>query len=67
MEDDWYPENQVIIHVVGFSQCMFIPRSVILDVLCRNNDAWKSARWSYFRGCMVRKYLSRSLDLEEDV
>lgn len=59
VEDDWYNENQIVFHFVGFSQCLFIPRSVIMDVLSRNERAWKaSARWRYFKGCLVRKHLS---------
>lgn len=58
-ENDFCSESEVLFHFVSYSRCLFIPRTVILDILSKNADVWKdSARWFYLQGCMVRKHLS---------
>lgn len=59
VEDNYYNDLGVVYHFISFSRCLFIPRSVIVDVLSRNTEAWtRSARWHYFQGCLVRRHMS---------
>ena len=58
VEDDYCSSNGVVYNFISFSRCLFIPRSVVMDILSRNENAWKeSARWHYFHACLVRKHL----------
>ena len=59
VEDDYYNSSGVVYHFISFSRCLFIPRSAIMDILSRNENAWtECARWHYFHACLVRKHLS---------
>jgi hypothetical protein len=59
VEDDYYNDMGMVTHFISFSRCLLIPRSVIMDVLARNPEAWKRcARWHYFQGCLLRLHLA---------
>ena len=54
VEDDYNKERHIVFHFVGFTKVLFIPRSVIMDVLEKNQRAWKmSARWRYFQAALI--------------
>ena len=54
VEDEYCREKQLVYHFVGFAKVLFIPRSVIMDVLSKNEQAWKrSARWGYFQASYI--------------
>lgn len=59
VEDDYCVGHGVVYHFISFSRCLFIPRSVIMDVLSKNASSWtESARWHYFQGCLILNHMS---------
>lgn len=56
VDDDYYPERQLVYHFAGFTKVFFIPRSVILETLKNNPRAWKKcARWRYAMAAIILK------------
>eukprot|EP00956_Cyclotella_meneghiniana_P024715 scaffold50014_cov66-Cyclotella_meneghiniana.AAC.7 len=54
VEDNLHPERQLTYHFAGFTKVFFIPRSVIMEILANNEQAWKDcARWGYAGAAMI--------------
>ena len=60
VEDDYYSERHLVYHFIGFTKVLFIPRTVILDILAKNKAAWKCARWRYVLASFVLRSMSGS-------
>ncbi|KAL7549143.1 hypothetical protein ACHAWF_012412 [Thalassiosira exigua] len=60
VEDDFFREHHLIFHFIGFTKVFFVPRSVIVEVLEKNQRAWKCARWRYFIAKVVLHSLKDS-------
>ena len=60
VDDDFCVERQLVYHFVGFTKVFFIPRSVILETLAKNERAWKSSgRWRYASAAIILKFIDK--------
>ena len=55
VEDCFLNEHRSLYRFVAYSLLVFIPRSVIMEVLNKKKRAWKEcARWRYARACLLK-------------
>ena len=53
-DDACCKDHHLVYHFVGYTKVLFLPRSVIMTVLERNERAWKEcARWRYFAASLI--------------
>ncbi len=56
VEDEFMARASYQLHFISFSQCVFIPRGVVMEILAENHFAWKEcARWRYLQACLLRR------------
>mmetsp|Transcript_5639 Transcript_5639/g.14109 ORF Transcript_5639/g.14109 Transcript_5639/m.14109 type:complete len:550 (-) Transcript_5639:868-2517(-) len=67
VEDNYFEENRLVHHFVGFSKVLFVPRSAIMSVLEKNEKAWKCARWRYFMASFILYTLSLKDSVKNDI
>lgn len=54
-EDTFLGDELPLYRFLSYTLVIFIPHSVIYDVLTKNNEAWKQCgRWMYLRACLLR-------------
>lgn len=59
VDDHFLEDEQLAYHFAGFVKVLFIPRSVIIEALKKNERAWKEcARWKYLEAALILKSLS---------
>lgn len=59
VEDNCFENERLTYHFAGFVKVLFIPRSVIIEVLEKNERAWKDcARWKYLKAALILRSLS---------
>jgi hypothetical protein len=62
VDDDYYPEWQLIYHFAGFTKVFFIPRTVIMEILEKNPRAWKEcALYRFVAASIVLKSMDRKI------
>jgi hypothetical protein len=56
VEDDFFESEQLAYHFAGFAKVFFIPRTVVVSALEKNEKAWKEcARWKYLSAALILK------------
>lgn len=68
VDENFFENEQLAIYFAVFSKVLFIPRSVIIEILAKNEKAWKQcARWKYFTASFILKSLAHRKNTAESV